>query len=39
LGNFKWIQEYHEICSINFTSGIIEDMKFAQRNKSEKAEI
>ena len=23
----------------NFTSGIIEDMKFAQRNKSKKAEI
>ena len=40
--SFKWIQEYHEIqfkkkyheiCWKDFTSGSIEDMNTAQRNK------
>ena len=33
LGSSKWILEYHEVCLIRKTSGIIEDMKTAQRNK------
>ena len=39
LGSFKWSQEYHEVCLINFTSGIIENMKTPQRNKFENADI
>ena len=31
-----WILEYHEVCLTNKTSGIIENIKTAQRNKCEK---
>ena len=30
-----WILEYHEVCLTNKTSGIIENIKTAQRNKCE----
>ena len=36
LNSSKWILKYHEICFTNKTSGIIEDMKIAPRNKCEK---
>ena len=39
LGSFKWIIEYHVVCFINETSGIIENMKTVQRNKCEKLKI
>jgi len=39
LGSFKWILEYHEVCLLGISSGIIEDMKTAQRNKQEKLKI
>ena len=39
LSSFKWIQEYISWSMLkDFTSGSIEDMKSAQRNKSEKVE-
>ena len=39
LDSFKWILEYHEVCLLGISSGIIEDMKTAQRNKQEKLKI
>lgn len=39
LGSFKWILEYHKVYFINETSGIIHNMKIAQRNKCEKQKI
>ena len=34
-----WILDYHEVCFTNKTSGIIENMKTAQKYKCEKLKI